>query len=409
MFQTYDDPGGPALGRKHLPQLRKALKAAGLDGFITPHEDEWQNEYVPAAYDRLAWTTGFTGSAGAAVVFADEAAIFTDGRYTLQVRAQVDGDLFKYLDLVDGGPAAYLRERATKGARIGYDPKLHSPDSLDRLRAAVEGAGAVLVPTPRNPIDEIWDDRPPVPAAKVVPQQETYTGESAASKRHRLGDGLSAEKADAVVITSPASIAWLFNVRGGDVARTPLPLGEALLRADGTADLFLADEKVSAELRQWLGNEVAIKASEELQPALASLKGQRVLLRTDAFKDQDLEGLVNEITPMGDPVAKTFRIKIALPDDTPLKPGISVEANVVAREKPNALLIPADAVSGSKVFVLSGDRVRERTITTGLRGTRAIEVLSGLAETEQVASVSAATALKDGQRVRITARGKATP
>ncbi len=278
MFQTYDDPGGPALGRKHLPRLRKALKAAGLDGFIVPHEDEWQNEYVPPAYDRLAWATGFTGSAGAAVVFADEAAIFTDGRYTLQVRAQVDGELYAYRDLVDGGPAAYIRARAPKGARIGYDPKLHSPDSLDRLRAAADAAGAVLVPVEANPIDAIWDDRPPIPTAKVVPQPESFTGEAAASKRHRLGDALAAEKADAVVITSPASIAWLFNVRGGDVARTPLPLGEALLRADGTADLFLAGEKVSPELRQWLGNEVAVKPSSELQPTLAGLRGKRVKL-----------------------------------------------------------------------------------------------------------------------------------
>jgi Xaa-Pro aminopeptidase len=248
VFQTYDDPGGPARGRKHLPRLRKALKSAGLDGFIVPHEDEWQNEYVPAAYDRLAWATGFTGSAGAAVVLGDEAAVFTDGRYTLQVRAQVDGALFEYRDLVDGGVPAYLRERGKPGMRIGYDPKLHSPDSLDRLRDAAEASGAELVPLARNPIDEIWDDRPPVPMAKVVPQQEDFTGENAASKRARLGDALKDEKADAVVITSPASLAWLFNVRGGDVARTPLPLGEAVLKADGTADLFLADEKVSPEI-----------------------------------------------------------------------------------------------------------------------------------------------------------------
>ena len=169
MFQTYDDPGGPILGRKHLPRLRKALKAAGLDGFIVPHEDEWQNEYVPPAYDRLAWTTGFTGSAGAAVVMTDEAAIFTDGRYTLQVRAQVDGDLFAYRDLVDGGVALFLRERGKPGQRIGYDPKLHSPDSLDRLRSAADAVGVTLVPLDRNPIDEIWEDRPPIPMAKVVP------------------------------------------------------------------------------------------------------------------------------------------------------------------------------------------------------------------------------------------------
>jgi len=305
VFQTYDDPGGPALGRKHLPRLRKALKAANLDGFIVPHEDEWQNEYVPAAYDRLAWTTGFTGSAGAAVVLVDHAAVFTDGRYTLQVRAQVDGALFEYRDLVDGGVPAYLRERGKPGMRIGYDPKLHSPDSLDRLRTAADASGASLVPVAINPIDDIWDDRPPIPAAKVAPHAESYTGESAASKRHRLADGLSGEKADAVVITSPASIAWLFNVRGGDVARTPLPLGEALLRADGTADLFLADEKVSSELRQWLGNEVAIKPSAELQPTLAAMRGQRVRLdpsTASAWYFEELKKAGAEIVRGTDPV-----------------------------------------------------------------------------------------------------------
>ncbi|MEZ5956657.1 MAG: aminopeptidase P family protein [Hyphomonadaceae bacterium] len=305
MFQTYDDPGGPALGRKHLPRLRKALKAAGLDGFIVPHEDEWQNEYVPPAYDRLAWVTGFTGSAGAAVVMADEAAVFTDGRYTLQVRAQVDGDLFAYRDLVDGGVSAFIRERGKAGQRIGYDPKLHSPDSLDRLRTAADAAGITLVALEHNPIDEIWDDRPAIPMAKVVPQQETYTGESASSKRHRLGDGLGSEGADAVVITSPASIAWLFNVRGGDVARTPLPLGEAVLRADGTADLFLADGKVSPELRQWLGNEVAIRPSEELQPTLRAMNGKKVKLdpsTASAWYFEELKKAGAEVVRGQDPV-----------------------------------------------------------------------------------------------------------
>lgn len=305
MFQTYDDPGGPALGRKHLPRLRKALKAAGLDGFIVPHEDEWQNEYVPPAYDRLAWTTGFTGSAGAAVVLAEEAAVFVDGRYTLQVRAQVDGELFQYRDLVDGGPTAYLRERAPKGAKIGYDPKLHSPDSLDKLRAAAEAAGATLIPVARNPIDEIWDDRPPVPAARVEPHGETYTGESASSKRHRLGEGLQKDGADAAVITSPASIAWLFNIRGGDVARTPLPLGEAILRSDGTADLFLADEKVSGELKQFLGNEVAVRPSGDLPAALGELRGKKVKVDPSAASAWYFEQLTQggaEVVRGQDPV-----------------------------------------------------------------------------------------------------------
>jgi Xaa-Pro aminopeptidase len=305
VFQTYDDPGGPALGRKHLPRLRKALKAAGLDGFVVPHEDEWQNEYVPPAYDRLAWTTGFTGSAGAAIVLADEAAIFVDGRYTLQVGAQVDGILFQYRDLIDGGPAAYIRERAPKGARIGYDPKLHSPDNLERLRAAAEAAGAELVPVAHNPIDEIWDDRPPLPAARVAPYPETYAGESATSKRHRLGESLQKDSADATIITSPASIAWLFNIRGGDVARTPLPLGEAILRSDGTADLFLADEKVSPELKQWLGNEVAVRRSEELPRALGELRGKKVKLdpaTASAWYFEQLREAGAEIVRGQDPV-----------------------------------------------------------------------------------------------------------
>lgn len=305
MFQTYDEPGGPALGRKHLPRLRKALKQAGLDGFIAPHEDEWQNEYVPPAYDRLAWLTGFTGSAGAAVVLADEAAVFVDGRYTLQVRAQVDEQLFAYRDLVDGGPAAYIRERAAKGAKIGYDPKLHSPDSLERLRAAADAAGAVLVPVSRNLIDTIWDDRPAVPSAKVEPHAERYAGESAASKRQRLGEGLKSDGADAAVITSPASLAWLFNIRGGDVARTPLPLGEAILKSDGGADLFLADEKVSPELKQWLGNEVSVRPSSDLQPALAALSGKRVKLdpsSASAWYFETLKGAGAEIVRGQDPV-----------------------------------------------------------------------------------------------------------
>ncbi len=305
MFQTYDDPGGPALGRKHLPLLRKALQRLGLDGFIVPHEDEWQNEYVPPAYDRLAWLTGFTGSAGAAVVLAEEAAMFVDGRYTLQVRAQVDEKLFAYRDLIEGGPAAYLRERAPHGGRIGYDPKVFSPDALEKLQAAVAGAGASLIPIAPNPIDEVWTDRPPLPAAAVAPHPEQFTGESASAKRHRLGASLGKDAADAVVITSPASLAWLFNIRGGDVARSPLPLGGAILRADGAADLFLDENKVSAQLRQWLGNEVSVRPSHDLEPALAELKGQKIRIdpaSASAWHFEQLQRAGAEIVRGQDPV-----------------------------------------------------------------------------------------------------------
>jgi len=304
LFQNYSDPGGPELGRKHLPLLRKALTRMGLDGMIVPHEDEWQNEYVPAAYDRLAWLTGFTGSAGAAIVLKEEAAIFTDGRYTLQVRAQVDGKLFSYRDLVEGGPAAYIRERGA-GATIGYDPKLVSPDSLDRLKSAAEAAGAKLTPVAPNPIDAAWANRPPVPLARVEPHETAFTGEDAASKRRRIGEAIGADGADAAIITSPASLAWLFNIRGGDVARSPLPLGEAVLRADGRADLFLAPEKVTPELRTFLGNEVALRRPEDLPEALASLKGQRVRLdpaSASAWYFEALENAGAQIRRAVDPV-----------------------------------------------------------------------------------------------------------
>lgn len=277
MYQTFDAPGGPDFGRKNLPKLRKALTARNLDGFVVPHEDEYQNEYVPEALDRLAWLTGFTGSAGAAAICGDKAAVFVDGRYTLQVRAQVDGKLFAYEDLVDLGLAGWIRREAAKGARIGYDPKLFSPDALDKLKAAALDAGAVLVPVDANPIDDAWGaQRPPVPMTPAVPHPEKYAGEGAASKRKRLGETIAKDGADVAVITSPASLAWLFNMRGQDVARSPLPLGSAILNADGTADLFIAPEKTSPELKSWLGNEVAVKRETDLPEALKALTGKRV-------------------------------------------------------------------------------------------------------------------------------------
>lgn len=274
MLQTFDAPGGPAFGRENLPKLRKALERLGLDGFIVPHDDEYQNEYVPEAYDRLAWLTGFTGSAGAAVVLRDKAAVLVDGRYTLQAKTQVDGDLFAYEDLVELGVGGWIKREARTGMKLGYDPRLFSPDSLERLKSAAAEAGAELTPVARNPIDEAWGKlRPPIPATPAVPHPEAYAGESSASKRKRLGETLGA---DAAILTSPASIAWLFNIRGRDVARTPLPLGSAILYADGRADLFLAPEKTSDALRAWLGNQVRLADEDEMGRAMAALAGKKV-------------------------------------------------------------------------------------------------------------------------------------
>jgi Xaa-Pro aminopeptidase len=278
MRQTFDESTDPGFGPRHVPLIRAAMARQGLDGFLVPHEDEHQNEYLPAANDRLAWASGFTGSAGAGVILKDRAAVFVDGRYTLQVRDQVDQGVFEIRDLVEGGVPAYL-ETAPKGAVIGYDARLHSPQALDGLKAAAARAGAALRPVAVNPIDEAWGaERPSQPAAPVVPHPVQYAGEESASKRARVGSAVAALGADAAVITAPASIAWLFNIRGGDVIRSPLPLSQAVLRADGTARLFLDPAKVTDDLPAWLGNQVSLEAPEALDAALADLAGQKVLV-----------------------------------------------------------------------------------------------------------------------------------
>ncbi|HYD28802.1 aminopeptidase P family protein [Brevundimonas sp.] len=278
MRQSFDETTDPSFGARHLPRLRAKMAEQGLDGLLVPHEDEHQNEYLPAANDRLAWLTGFTGSAGAGVVLKDRAAVFADGRYTVQVRAQVDPAQFEILSLEGEGVARYL-ESAPKGAVIGYDPRLHSPDSLASLRRAAARAGAELKPVEPNPLDLAWGgERPEQPAAPVVPHDDRYAGETSASKRARIGEAVAKAGAAAAVLTAPASIAWLFNIRGGDVIRTPLPLSQAIVRTDGTARLFMDPRKVTNQLPGWLGDAVALEAPEALPAALDGLSGQSVLI-----------------------------------------------------------------------------------------------------------------------------------
>lgn len=304
-IQSFDVKGGPHLGRDHLPRLRGALKTAGLDGFIIPHEDEYNNEYLPANAERLAWATGFTGSAGAAVVLTHKAAVFIDGRYTEQVKAQVDGALFEYADLMEPGPDGWLKANAPRGARIGYDPRLHAPDALTRLEDGARAAGAELVAVDANPIDAAWQDRPAAPSASVLPHPESFSGEDHASKRRRVARDIVSEGADAAVITSPPSIAWLFNIRGGDVACSPLPLASAILDGDGRATLFIDEAKLTAAARTHLGNEVAVRPESELADALKALSGKTVRVDpagTSVWVFQTLEGAGVRIQRKTDPV-----------------------------------------------------------------------------------------------------------
>lgn len=304
MRQHFDETTDPSFGAKHLPLVRAEMAKQGLDGLLVPHEDEHQNEYLPDANERLAWVTGFTGSAGAGVVFADKAAVFVDGRYTVQVKAQTDDALFSRVPLNEQNK--WLSENVKAGQVIGYDPRLHSPDALDAIRAAVEKAGGSLKAVEGNPIDLAWTDRPAQPQAPVVPHPEEYAGESAASKRARIGKAIADKGADVAVLTAPSSLAWLFNIRGGDVIRTPLPLGQAIVRADGSASIFLDPAKVTNELPAWLGDSVVLEAPEALEGALAKLSGQKVMIDpaiSSAWYFEQLQGAGAKIVRAMDPCA----------------------------------------------------------------------------------------------------------
>jgi Xaa-Pro aminopeptidase len=251
--------------------LRRELAACGVDGFVVPRSDEHQGEYVPPRGQRLAWLTGFTGSAGLAVVLRERAALFVDGRYTLQAALQVDGDLFEIRHLIDEPPARWLGAVLKAGEMLGYDPWLHTPQEIERFAAAAEKAGASLQAVDGNLLDRVWADQPAAPLTPVVPHVNAFAGESAQSKRERLASSLAEDGVAAAVLTMPESIAWLLNIRGGDVPHTPLPLSFAILRSDATVVLFIDRRKLVAGLERHLGNAVTILPPEELGPVIDQL------------------------------------------------------------------------------------------------------------------------------------------
>ncbi len=306
MIQNFDVQGGPDYGRKNLPKLRKALSDLSLDGFLIPHEDEYNNEYLPDCNERLMWVSGFTGSAGAAIVMTNKAAVFVDGRYTLQVGAQVDESLFEFKRLEQNGVTEWLTENVSSGQSIGYDPRLHSPASLKRLKAAIEKAGGSLKALDQNPIDDAWYDRPAPPVTPVVIQPLDYAGVPHADKRALIAEVLLEKNADAALITSPASIAWLLNIRGGDVMCTPLPLSTVILKADGQAELYINPDKINDQVRSHLGNAVSIFLEDEIETGLKSLSGQKVIVdpsTSSSWYFEQLKSAHAQVIETMDPVA----------------------------------------------------------------------------------------------------------
>ena len=269
-----------------LDALRKELARRDLDGFVIPISDEHMSEYVGAYAQRLQWLTGFNGSAGTTVVLASGTAgkgavIFVDGRYTLQVRDQVDGAQWDYAPVPETSPVKWLGEHAPEGARIGFDPWLHSRAWADALETALAKRGAVPVAVESNPVDAVWQDHPMPSLAPALSHADDLAGQSSAEKRAAVAQWLAQEHCDAVVIPALDSIAWLLNIRGSDVDRTPVALSFVIAHADGSADLFIAPEKVTPDLTAHLGNAVRVAPVSRFVPALQALAGKRVAVDPD--------------------------------------------------------------------------------------------------------------------------------
>ena len=271
-MSTYED---------RLKALREELARRRLDGFVVPLTDEHMSEYVGAYAQRLAWLTGFEGSAGSAVVLPAEAAIFVDGRYTLQVREQVDGALWSYQSVPETSVAEWLKAHAGEGARIGYDPWLHSKGWVKAAREALAKNKAELVAVDTNPVDAIWPDRPLPSRARLIIHPDSLAGRNASDKRAAIADELKEKRADTVVLSALDSIAWAFNIRGQDVERTPVGLAYAAVNADGTADLFVDPEKVSDDVVSHLGNAVRVRPRNAFPGWLSSQAGKAVLADPD--------------------------------------------------------------------------------------------------------------------------------
>ena len=286
-FQSFDDSGERAQSAVRVAELRTELKRRGLDGFLVPRADRQQNEYLPASEERLAWLTGFTGSAGAAVVLDDRAALFVDGRYTVQASTQVDGKIFSIEHLVEHPPDQWLEQNLKNGAKLGYDPWLHTSEQVEKLRKACAAAGAELVAVDNNPIDTIWRDRPAPPVGAVTLREIKLAGEPAPDKLKRIRAELKKLRADTLLVSDPQNVAWTFNIRGADIAHTPLALAFAVIPREGRPALYIDAAKLNNNVHQVLEEFTDIRAPDDLFRDLSKFADKTVRLdqasAADAF------------------------------------------------------------------------------------------------------------------------------
>jgi Xaa-Pro aminopeptidase len=279
MFQSFEVVSNPATGAPRVAKLRAELESLGLDGFLVPRADEHQGEYVPPRAQRLAWLTGFTGSAGVVLVLRKQAHLFVDGRYTLQAAEQTDPAVFSVESLVETPPPVWLRNSGRK-LTIGFDPWLHTIAETKALREALEANGGTLVAVEHNLVDLVWENQPAPPLEAVTIQPEKYAGKLASDKLKELAEAVEKAKADATVLTDPSSIAWAFNIRGNDVSNTPLPLSFAIIPVSGEPLLFIDKRKLPIETEAYLTQLSTLRPPSALEADVASLgaQGKAVML-----------------------------------------------------------------------------------------------------------------------------------
>ena len=279
-FQTFDDPAEMPEPAPRLTALRSELARRGLDGFVVPHADRHQNEYLPPSEERLAWLSGFTGSAGTAVILAERAVLFVDGRYTLQARDQTDPELFAIEHLIETPPSDWIEANLAAGNKLGFDPWLHTAEGAERLAKACSNIGAILVATEPNPIDATRRNRPAPPNGAIVPHDLKFAGEPVAQKLDRIRAEIRKLNADALVVSDPHAVAWTFNIRGADVAHTPLPLAFAIVLAD-SARLYVDESKLTPAARNALAGLADIRSEDTFAQDLAALGAEHLVVRLD--------------------------------------------------------------------------------------------------------------------------------
>ncbi len=316
LFQTFDDSSEQAASAARLAALRAELALRGLDGCIVPRADRHQNEYVPPAAERLRWLTGFTGSAGLAIVLAERAALFVDGRYTLQARDEVDSRLVEIVHIIETPPHKWVEANLPASATLGYDPWLHTADAVEKLAAACKTADGTLIPAEPNLIDAIWIDRPAEPLGPIVLHDQRYAGESAVVKLARVRAELRKLKADVLVVSDPTSLAWAFNVRGSDVAHTPLPLAFAIIPVEDRPSLYADPRKLSNAVYQKLEELAEIEPPEAFARDLAARAHAGATFRLDQATAAQaivraIEATGGKVARGADPIAAMKTIKNA--------------------------------------------------------------------------------------------------